>query len=106
MRLMRFAHLPALAGILAGTVSVPLLVHGQEFAKAVRSSGHIPEGLWVLNRARSEQLQPADQTLWIIKDDGRQLAWVLVSTDDQKRIQINSWNGTFDGPSVPVMGSG
>src|SRR6476646_4439581 len=43
--------------------------------------GNLPEGMWVLNRTRSVQLEPADQTLWIIKDDGKQLTWVLVSTD-------------------------
>jgi len=61
--------------------------------------------MWVLNRSRSAQLEPADQTLWIIKDDGTQLIWVLVSTNERGEVRINSWSGVYGGAPVPVTGS-
>ena len=69
------------------------------------SGGNLPEGMWVLNRTRSVQLEPANQTLWIIKDDGRQLTWVLVSTDEHGQVRINSWSGAYGGEPASVSGS-
>jgi hypothetical protein len=69
------------------------------------SGGNIPEGMWVLNRSHSVQLEPANQKLWIIKDDGKRLIWVLVSTDRQGQVRINSWSGAYGGEPTPVMGS-
>lgn len=68
--------------------------------------GNIPEGMWVLNQARSHKLTPVEQVLWIIKDDGRQMTWVSIETDAQKRIQVTSWSGPYDGDPVEATGSG
>jgi hypothetical protein len=82
------------AGLLLGAAS--------EQQPRRQGAGVIREGFWVLNRERSRQLSPADQTLWIIKDDGHQLIWVSVSRDANQKITLNTWNGLYDGPLTPV----
>ncbi len=69
------------------------------------AASNLREGIWKLNRARSAQLTPADQTLWVIRDDGKQLAWVIVSIDAQGHLAITSWNGMYGGKPAPVMGA-
>lgn len=70
------------------------------------TKGNIPEGMWVLNQAKSKKLEPAAQTLWIVKDDGMNLAWVSVETLATGAVRITSWNGTYGGAAVEVTGSG
>ncbi len=70
-----------------------------------QSGGNIPLGFWVLNRERSTQLQPVNQTLWIVKDNGKFLVWVLVGTDESGMVRVNSWEGPYDGDPVPVNGT-
>lgn len=89
------------SGITPLTAAEPLL-QGRRTA----TGGHVPEGIWVLNEQRSRKLQPVSQTLWIIKDDGKQLAWVSVETDRQRQVKINSWNGFYDGEAVVATGHG
>lgn len=69
------------------------------------TGGNIPEGIWVLNQARSRKLVPASHTLWIIKDDGRELIWSSAETTSAG-IQMTSYASTYDGPAVVVTGSG
>ena len=66
----------------------------------------IPEGIWVLNVARSQTLKAAEHTLWIVKDDGRRLAFVSVEIDAEKNVTLGTWNGEYDGGPVEVAGTG
>jgi hypothetical protein len=68
--------------------------------------GNIPEGIWVLNQARSHKLQPTAQILWIIKDDGKELSWVSVETDAQNKMTLSSWSGPYDAAPIAATGTG
>lgn len=70
------------------------------------SGGIIPEGIWVLDEARSRMLMPASVTLWVIRDDGERLVWVVAETDDAGDISIKSFNGRYGGEPSLVSGSG
>jgi len=70
------------------------------------TKGVIPEGVWVLNVARSRKLNPAEHILWIIRDDGLQLAFVSVELDAEGKLAISSWNGLYNGDPVEVSGTG
>ncbi len=70
------------------------------------SKGVIPEGVWVLNVARSRKLNPAEHTLWIVRDDGRRLAFVSVEVDPQGNVTLSTWNGEYNGAPVEVCGTG
>ena len=74
-------------------------------AKAPRASV-LREGLWVLNQARSQKLNPGSQTLWIVKDDGDHVVWVSVERDPHNMVKISSWDGRYDGQPVEVIGTG
>ena len=69
------------------------------------SGGIIPEGIWVLDEARSRKLVPASVTLWIIRDDGERLIWVVVETDGAGEISIKSFDGRYGGEPTIVHGS-
>src|SRR4051794_27818534 len=75
-------------------------------AQAEAKKGNIPEGIWVLNQARSHKLQPSEQILWIVKDDGKELVWTSVETDAQKKITVSSWSGPYDAPPIAAAGTG
>lgn len=93
-----------LVGLLLGTAlsaSASAAAPGRLTARG----GNMPEGLWVLNQARSIELTPGKQTLWIVKDDGKNTVWVSVMTDDQGRVRISSFDGAYGGPPAPVTGS-
>lgn len=66
----------------------------------------IPTGLWVMDEARSRKLTPASLTLWVLRDNGRQLVWVSVETDPQGKISVCSFDGTYGGPATTVQGNG
>lgn len=68
--------------------------------------GIVPEGLWVLNVARSRKLKPAEHLLWIVRDDGRQLSWVSIERSADQALTITSWQGEYNGPPVEVTGMG
>lgn len=73
---------------------------------AALAAGNIPTGLWVLDLERSKPLErPASQVMWLIKDDGAHMVWVVVATDAQGRAKVNSWDGAYDGPPAPVSGT-
>jgi hypothetical protein len=69
-------------------------------------SGIIPEGIWVLDEARSRKLTPGNVILWIIRDDGERLIWVGVDTNEAGEISIKSFDGTYGGEPAVVSGSG
>lgn len=68
--------------------------------------GIVPEGIWVLDEARSRKLTPGGVILWIIRDDGERLVWVVVDTDETGEISIKSFDGRYGGPPAMVSGSG
>jgi len=70
------------------------------------SGGIIPEGIWILDDGRSQMLKPASVTLWIIRDDGERLVWVVVETDPAGEISIKSFDGRYGGEPAVVHGSG
>lgn len=59
-----------------------------------------------MDEARSRKLTPASLTLWVLKDDGSQLAWVSVETDPQGKISVCSFDGIYSGPPTTVQGNG
>lgn len=70
------------------------------------SGGVVPEGIWVLDEARSRKLTPGGVTLWIIRDDGERLVWVAVETSAAGDISIKTFDGAYGGPPAIVHGSG
>jgi hypothetical protein len=70
------------------------------------SGGIIPEGLWILDEARSRMLVPASVTLWVIRDDGERLIWVVVETSASGEVAVKTFDGTYGGPPAVVQGSG
>lgn len=66
----------------------------------------IPEGLWVMNPARSQRLVPGTHSLWIVKNDGRALIFASVETDAAGTVKLTSWDGVYDGGPTEVVGSG
>ena len=69
-------------------------------------TGIVPEGIWVLDQARSKKLMPSSHTLWVIKDDGEELVWVSVETGQDGIDKITSWSGRYGGEPTTVTGSG
>ena len=72
---------------------------------ATEPRGIVPEGLWVLDTHRSKELQPGRQTLWIVKDDGRDLAWVSVLRDDSDHVHLASYEGAYGAAATAVTGA-
>src|SRR5438270_8262078 len=71
------------------------------------AGGIIPEGIWVLDAARSRMLVPAASIiLWIVRDDGEQLVWVVVETSEAGEISIKNFDGRYGGEPAVVHGSG
>jgi hypothetical protein len=70
------------------------------------SGGIVPEGIWVLDEARSRKLEPGRVILWIIRDDGERLVWVAVDTNEAGEISIKSFDGQYGGEPAVVSGSG
>lgn len=68
--------------------------------------GIIREGLWIMDEARSRKLEPAALTLWVIRDDGDQLAWVSVETNPAGKITVGAFDGRYGGEPVTVQGNG
>lgn len=68
--------------------------------------GIIPEGIWVLDEARSRMLEPASVTLWVVRDDGERLVWVVVETKAAGEVSIKSFDGRYGGEPAIVQGSG
>jgi hypothetical protein len=74
---------------------------GPDMAKGV-----IPEGIWRLNVGRSRKLNPAEHVLWIVRDDGRELAFVSIEVDAAREVKLSSWKGEYGGGPVEVTGTG
>lgn len=68
--------------------------------------GIIPEGIWILDEARSRKLVPGGVTLWIIRDDGERLIWVAVEKSSEGGISIKTFDGAYGGEPAIVHGSG
>lgn len=66
----------------------------------------IPEGIWVMNQARSRRLIPGTHTLWIVRNDGEEMIFASVETELTGAVKLTSWQGRYDGPPVEVIGSG
>lgn len=66
----------------------------------------IPEGIWVMNQARSQRLIPGTHTLWIVKNDGDEMIFASVETELSGTVKLTSWQGRYGGPPVEVIGSG
>jgi len=62
-----------------------------------RASGPIPVGIWRLNVARSQLLAPKALTLWIVRNDDRELVWVAVESTPEESCRIVTWRGPYDG---------
>jgi hypothetical protein len=75
-------------------------------AQAQQTGQIVPTGLWVMDEARSRKLVPAALTLWVIRDDGKQLTWVSVETEPSGKITVNSFDGAYDGTTAVVQGNG
>jgi hypothetical protein len=67
--------------------------------------GNVPLGIWRQNAKRSAPLEPGERTLWIIKDDGKHLIWVVVSTTPEGEVRLNAWDGAYDAAPTPVIGT-
>lgn len=89
--------LGGIAGALGGPVAV---------AQQPLRHGIVPEGFWVLNQARSHKMNPGEQTLWIVKDDGDHVVWVSVERDAHNMVRISSWDGRYDDQPTEVKGTG
>ena len=72
----------------------------------IQRTGIVPEGIWVLDQARSQKLVPSSHTLWVVKDDGEELVWVSVETGEDGTDKITSWTGRYGGEPTTVTGSG
>jgi hypothetical protein len=68
--------------------------------------GIIPEGIWVLDEARSRKLVPGSVTLWIVRDDGERLIWVAVEKNSAGEISIKTFDGAYGGEPAIVQGTG
>jgi hypothetical protein len=67
--------------------------------------GNVPLGIWRQNPERSAPLEPGERILWIIKDDGKHLIWVVVLTTPQGEVRLNAWDGAYDAAPKPVFGT-
>ncbi len=72
---------------------------------AAAPAGVIPEGLWVMDRAKSRPFMAESHSLWFVKDDGKHLIWVSVETDRNGETHVTSWSGEYGGKPVPVQGN-
>lgn len=70
------------------------------------ATGVIPEGIWVLDQEKSRKLSPSSHTLWVLRDDGRELSWVSVETGADGKLKVTSWTGLYGGEPSVVSGSG
>jgi hypothetical protein len=68
--------------------------------------GIIPEGIWILDEARSRKLTPGAVTLWIVRDDGERLTWVAAEKNGTGEISIKTFDGAYGGEPAIVHGSG
>lgn len=74
-------------------------------AERTTTGGTIPEGIWVLDQARSRKLTPTSHSLWIIRDDGTRLIWASVETTDAGT-QVTAYDNGYDAGPAVVTGSG
>ena len=76
-------------------------MQGQDGARGI-----IPEGMWVMDEARSRKLVAAALTLWVVRDDGERLIWVSVETEHTGKVSVNAFDGRYGGEPVTVQGNG
>lgn len=92
-----------------GAVGLAVIALGGPCLASARTTpslpGIVPQGFWMLNPSRSHSLNPGRQKLWVIKDDGQELVWVAVTTDNRHHVQIASYHGAYGGPPAPVVGT-
>ena len=93
---------------LAAACLIPLTAGAQTTSAAAppgAAESHMREGFWVLNLARSKELTPGSQTLWVVKDNGKVLIWVSISKDPAGMVKVISFDGRYNGDAVPVVGT-
>lgn len=71
-----------------------------------KNAGIVPEGIWVLDQSASRKLEPVSHTLWVLKDDGKELSWVSIETGADGVHRVSSWTGEYGGPPSVVSGNG
>lgn len=71
-----------------------------------KNAGIVPEGIWILDQAASKKLEPVSHTLWVLRDDGKELSWVSVETGADGVHKITSWTGQYGGAPSVVSGNG
>jgi len=76
-----------------------------EGAQDERASGPIPVGIWRLNQQRSKLPSPKALTLWIVKNDDQELAWVAVESTPEESNRIITWRGRYDGSPGTCSGA-
>lgn len=69
------------------------------------SVGPIPAGIWRLNQDRSKLISPKALTLWIVKNDLQELAWVGVESAPGESVRIVTWRGRYDGSPGTCTGA-
>lgn len=67
--------------------------------------GLIPVGIWRLNERRSQLLSPKALTLWIVRNDDQELAWVAVESTPEESHRIVTWRGRYDGSPATCVGA-
>lgn len=91
--------------------SLVLASAGSESAQAKHSNalpaprGILREGIWKLDEAKSVQLAPGAQTLWVIKDNSKVLIWVNILTNPEGMVRTASFEGHYGGEPSPVLGT-
>lgn len=67
--------------------------------------GVLKEGLWRLNPDASRTLGPRGQIMWVIKDDGKELVWGLMSHTPGSPPAFQSYAGLYGKEGSRVVGS-
>lgn len=76
-----------------------------ERAEEEAARGPIPAGIWRLNERRSQLLSPKALTLWIVRNDDRELVWVAVESTPEESHRIVTWRGSYDGSPATCVGA-
>lgn len=70
-------------------------------------TGNVPEGLWKLNLKRSIELRPVRaQTLWVAKDDGKEIVTAMTIVDGNGITHFVTWTGQYGGEPTVAAGIG
>ena len=91
--------------LLAGMLM--LGVSANSIAAAPSPTGNVPEGLWKLNLKRSIEILPVRaQTLWVAKDDGKEIITAMRIVDGNGLTHFVTWTGQYGGAPTVADGIG